>query len=158
MYGGGIAPSGWATCIGQSISRTTFAALFAVIGTSYGSSNSTVFNLPDLRGKVPRMFGTPPYTPLGASGGADFVTLIPNNLPAHLHSITDVSHSHTIPNVTTSSDSAGPGSRFFGNDLATVTTSLAFTGITQTNSNLTTNQPVSIVNPYLVLNYIIKVA
>jgi microcystin-dependent protein len=158
MYGGGIAPSGWATCIGQSVSRTTFAALFAVIGTSYGSSNSTVFNLPDLRGKVPRMFGTPPYTPLGASGGADFVTLIPNNLPAHLHPITDVSHSHTVYSASSSDTATQAGGTFFAKDLATLTTSLAFTGITQTNSNLTTNQPVSIVNPYLVLNYIIKVA
>jgi microcystin-dependent protein len=46
-------PNGWLECGGQAVSRTTFAALFAVIGVTYGAGNgSTTFNLPDLRGRV----------------------------------------------------------------------------------------------------------
>jgi microcystin-dependent protein len=46
-------PNGWLECGGQAVSRTTFVALFAVIGVTYGVGNgSTTFNLPDLRGRV----------------------------------------------------------------------------------------------------------
>lgn len=49
-YGGATAPSGWLLCQGQAVSRTTYAELFAVIGTAYGSGDdSTTFNIPDLR-------------------------------------------------------------------------------------------------------------
>lgn len=52
-YAGSSAPSGYTLCFGQAVSRTTFAALFAVIGTTYGAGDgSTTFNLPDLRGRV----------------------------------------------------------------------------------------------------------
>jgi microcystin-dependent protein len=54
-FAGSSAPSGWLLCDGRStgISRTTYANLFAVIGTTYGSGDgSTTFNLPDLRGRV----------------------------------------------------------------------------------------------------------
>lgn len=47
------APSGWLECYGQAVSRTTYAALYAAIGDSYGAGNgSTTFNLPDCRGRV----------------------------------------------------------------------------------------------------------
>src|SRR5262249_21157687 len=53
-YGGSSAPAGWQLCAGQAVSRTTFAALFSVIGTTFGvGDGSTTFNLPDLRGRVP---------------------------------------------------------------------------------------------------------
>jgi len=49
------APSGWLPCNGAAVSRTTYAALFARIGTTYGAGNgSTTFNLPDLRGEFLR--------------------------------------------------------------------------------------------------------
>ena len=52
-YAGSSAPANWLLCGGQAVSRTDYAALFAVIGTTYGSGNgSTTFNLPDLRGRV----------------------------------------------------------------------------------------------------------
>ena len=50
-------PTGYLECNGAAVSRTTYAALFAFIGTSYGSGNgSTTFNLPDLRGEFIRGF------------------------------------------------------------------------------------------------------
>lgn len=52
-FAGTTAPAGWLLCYGQAISRTTYASLFSVIGTSFGSGNgSTTFNIPDLRGRI----------------------------------------------------------------------------------------------------------
>ena len=49
------APSGWLKCNGQAVSRTTYAALFSAIGTTYGSGDgTTTFTLPDLRGEFIR--------------------------------------------------------------------------------------------------------
>lgn len=46
-------PSGWYECFGQAVSRTTYAAAFAVMGTTWGAGDSsTTFNLPDLRGRT----------------------------------------------------------------------------------------------------------
>lgn len=51
-YAGSTAPPGWLLCYGQAVSRTTYAALFAVVGTIYGPGDgSTTFNLPDKRGR-----------------------------------------------------------------------------------------------------------
>lgn len=48
-------PSGWLECDGQAVSRTTYSALFAAIGTVYGAGNgTTTFNIPDMRGEFPR--------------------------------------------------------------------------------------------------------
>ena len=53
-YGGTTAPSGYVLANGAAISRTTFADLFAVYGTTYGAGDgSTTFNVPDLRGRFP---------------------------------------------------------------------------------------------------------
>jgi len=55
MYGSNTPPSGWLECNGAAISRTTYSALFSVIGITYGAGDgSTTFNLPDLRGEFVR--------------------------------------------------------------------------------------------------------
>lgn len=56
-YGGTTTPTGWLICNGSTVSRTGNAALFAAIGTNYGSGDgSTTFNLPDFRGRFLRGF------------------------------------------------------------------------------------------------------
>jgi hypothetical protein len=53
-FAGKTAPSGWLKCDGSAVSRTTYATLFAAIGTLYGAGDgSTTFNLPNLTGRVP---------------------------------------------------------------------------------------------------------
>jgi microcystin-dependent protein len=60
-YAPATPPTGWLACDGAAVSRTTYAALFAKIGTTYGpGDNSTTFGLPDLRGR----------SPIGAGQGA----------------------------------------------------------------------------------------
>ena len=54
QYAGAAAPAGWLLCQGQAVSRTDYADLFAVVGTTYGSGDgSTTFNLPNLKGRIP---------------------------------------------------------------------------------------------------------
>lgn len=67
-YAGASAPAGFLLCDGAAVSRTTHAALFAAIGTSFGAGDgSTTFNVPDLRGMFVRGAGPPPR-PFAASG------------------------------------------------------------------------------------------
>ena len=52
-FAGNTAPSGWLLCSGQAVSRTTYSALYNIIGNTYGSGDGvTTFNLPDLRGRI----------------------------------------------------------------------------------------------------------
>jgi microcystin-dependent protein len=52
-FAGVSAPNGWLLCYGQAVSRTTYALLFAIVGTTYGiGDGSSTFNLPDKRGRV----------------------------------------------------------------------------------------------------------
>ena len=56
IYPGSTAPTGWMICDGSAISKTTYADLFAAIGTTYGDGGTT-FNLPNLSGKFVRGLG-----------------------------------------------------------------------------------------------------
>ncbi len=63
------APRGWLTCDGAAVSRTTYAALFALIGTTYGAGNgTTTFNLPDLRDRT--AVGVSGSIARGSTGGS----------------------------------------------------------------------------------------
>ncbi|OSJ16842.1 hypothetical protein BST63_10550 [Bradyrhizobium canariense] len=100
-YAGTSAPnSNFVLPYGQGISRTTYAAFFALVGTTYGSGDgSTTFNIPDLRGRVVSgkddMGGSSASrlgggiitgTTLGASAGSDVIGLAAANIPSHTHS------------------------------------------------------------------------
>ena len=99
MFAGSSAPSGWLLCNGAAVSRSTYADLFAVVGTTYGVGNgSTTFNVPDLRDRAPVGSGTS-YT-LGQQFGAttDSITIAAGNLPKHTHKLNNHTHnlgSHT---------------------------------------------------------------
>lgn len=68
-YAGTTSPDGWLLCNGAAVSRTTYSALFNVIGTSYGQGdNSTTFNLPDYRWSFLRGYG--PNISVTGSGSA----------------------------------------------------------------------------------------
>lgn len=81
-------PTGWLSCDGSAVSRSTYARLFAEIGTSYGVGNgSTTFNLPNLRGKLPiaRLASQAEVDTIGETGGAYSKTLAIGEIPAHEH-------------------------------------------------------------------------
>lgn len=97
-YVGTTAPSGWLFCNGDVVSRTTYAALFAAIGTRYGAGDgSTTFKLPDLRGIFVRGAVTTD-TLSGTNAGSD----------THTHTGTSDSsgsHTHSFSATSTSSSS-----------------------------------------------------
>ena len=103
MVGFNFAPVGWFLCNGQTLSISSYAALFSLLGTTFGGNGTTTFQLPDLQGRVPINVGNgaglPQYV-WGESGGAANVSILYNNLPIHTHPIaTPVSNI----NATTSS-------------------------------------------------------
>src|SRR6195256_2553926 len=109
-YWGSTAPnSSFIFPLGQAISRTTFAAAFAIMGTTYGAGDgSTTFNVPDKTGRASVMkeasatrltstFFGGNSTVLGAVGGSESHTLTTAQLAAHSHAntLTDPGHFHT---------------------------------------------------------------
>jgi len=73
------APDGYVLCNGAAISRTTYADLFGVIGTTYGAGDSsTTFNVPQLQGKLPQGYDGNTYN-LAGTGGANTVTVAVTN-------------------------------------------------------------------------------
>lgn len=172
------APSGWLLCYGQSLLRTDYAALFAVIGTTFGSVDGTHFTLPDLRGRVPAgaddmggtaaniltstYFGTAAV--LAAIGGSQSQTLTQAQLPVALGAatsvVTDPGHTHGL---SVRGDGAGtnPASVPYGNgpfiSFGTGQIQTATTGITVATSitNSSGGNAHAIVQPTIIFNYII---
>lgn len=128
-FAGSSAPSGFLLCDGSAVSRTTFAGLFATVGTTYGSGNgTTTFNVPDARGRVfagkDDMGGTPANRlttggsgisgiTLGAAGGVETYSLVTAELASHTHTgttnIESNTHTHPIPQQAGAQAGSGAG-------------------------------------------------
>ena len=94
-FAGTTAPQGWMLCDGSAVSRTTYAALFAVIGTTYGEGDGeNTFNIPNLAGRV--VIGVSNSHALGTTGGSETVTLTADQLPAHTHVVPQHGHENDI--------------------------------------------------------------
>lgn len=144
-YAGSAAPTGFLLCYGQAVSRTTYANLYAVIGTTYGTGDgSTTFNLPDLRGRA--VFGKDDMggsaasrvtnavsgitgTTLGAAGGSQYM---------HSHA-----HNYLVGGIPANGVNVR-GTSGDGTNTGYITTEANGSGASQ-------NMP-----PTLVLNYVIK--
>lgn len=163
MFAGSSAPTGYLICDGQAVSRTTYAALFAVIGTTYGAGDgSTTFNVPNLMGRVPVGAGLGTGLTnrvLASQGGEESHTLTSDEIPSHSHSINDPGHSHTSRigrddgNNSNISGQAPPGDATI-NILDGYSTTNNTTGITINSTG--GGQAHNLMQPFLVLNYIIK--
>jgi microcystin-dependent protein len=165
MWGTGTAPTGWLLCAGAAVSRSTYAALFAVIGTTFGvGDGSTTFNVPNYTNRTP--YGTT----VGATGGSADAVVV-----SHTHTATQTAHSHFIAggsmsaalsssNVLSSQVNVSTGllpnenyeySLVGGGTSATIgltnsidpAITVASAGVSGTNANLP---------PYLGINFIIK--
>jgi microcystin-dependent protein len=159
-------PSGFLECNGSAVSRTTYADLFAIIGTTYGAGDgSTTFNVPDLQDNVP--VGKSNNKALASTGGANTVAVTASGniagstANATLSTAQLASHSHSINygpnfggnssaakigsgrniNASNNSDNTGSGSGHAHNMSAN------FSGNTENPS---------VLQPYLAIIYIIK--
>lgn len=159
IFAGNFAPRGYMLCQGQTLPISQYAALFSILGTTYGGNGTSTFMLPDLRGRVALSEGTGPgLSPvaLGQNGGVESVTVQVANLPAHNHMV----------NV---SNGAGAQANAPGNYLAatsdpnsgntyntyqstpTAGQTLGANSVTMTGGS----QPLNVRNPYLGITYII---
>lgn len=144
MFSGSVPPLGWMLCNGAAISRTKYSKLFSVIGITYGSGDGkTTFNLPNLKGKtvVGLNETDSDFGVLGKIGGEKTHKLTTQEMPKHTHAnkytFNDTSGSgwtYRVRNGTAEGTTDGTGNGFTGGD-----------------------QPHNNLQPYIVLNYIIKV-
>ena len=148
------APSGYLLCDGSAVSRTTYSALYAVVGTTFGSGDgSTTFNLPNYQDRMPIGKGTIASS-IGTTGGSKDAIVV-----SHTHSITDPGHQHNTSvtgsllfpaTAATTINYGGPGTypatqfQMYDN---TTGISVNTTGSSGTDANLP---------PYLGINFIIK--
>ena len=148
MWGTASAPTGYLLCNGSAVSRSTYSALFAVIGTAFGSGDgSTTFTLPDFRDRFPVGAGTT-YSANSTGGSKDAIVV------SHTHTATDSGHTHNVTgNIAGVADlGTASGGNVYSPTVAATTTgnaniTVASTGSSGTNANLP---------PYLGVYFIIK--
>jgi microcystin-dependent protein len=166
-YWGATPPTGFLFPVGQAISRTTYAALFAIIGTSAGAGDGvTTFNLPDYRGRtsaaMDNMGGTNANrltssgsgvdgTVLGSSGGEQAHILTTGEMPSHSHGVNDPGHHHTSASIVSEQSSAGLSANGIS---SSGNTGNAATGITIQNTG--GGGAHNNVQPTLIVNKIIR--
>lgn len=179
-YWGTTAPSGYIFAYGQAISRTTYADLFAVMGTAYGvGDGTTTFNVPDKRGRA--SFGKDDMggvsanrltdqtngingDTLGDTGGLETATLATTNLPSHTHAAGTLAtassgaHDHTVQAVNNDTGALNGFNNPVGSLQGSVTTSTdgAHTHtITGSTAEAGSGTAFNILPPGIVCNYII---
>jgi|694.fasta_scaffold21078_9 microcystin-dependent protein len=174
-------PTGWATCVGQEVLKTgVYAELYAVIGDTYGTpSGVDTFILPNLKTKVPvgYDFTTPLFNTMGNFGGSTATPLSQANLPLHTHGNTFAvtgsgSHDHYSRQTVSigeggsdfkvakiDADDNGDGGSYIINSVLSGSNGAHTHNISGTildGSGTFLNTPVTNMQPYLVINYIIK--
>lgn len=180
-FAGATAPSGYLLCYGQEVSRTTYATLYGVIGTTYGvGDGSTTFNLPDLRGRViagqddmggssaNRLTGLTDGVDgdvLGGTGGLESTTLTSATMPAHTHGAGSlaadsggVDHTHLVTGTTVGAGGGTAGGAFGSNqNTGNASAYLHTHTISGTSGSTGTGNAHNNVQPTIILNYVIKV-
>ena len=148
MFAGNFAPNGWLFCEGQQLPISENEVLFQLIGTTYGGDGEEVFNLPDLRGRIPIHQGN--GFPLSEMAGVEEVTLTAQQIPVHTHAL--------LANA-----SAGGASSPRGHVLAASPTLDLYREATPTGALASStvvpvggSQPHNNLQPYLCVNFIIS--
>lgn len=176
-FAGSSAPALWLLCYGQAISRTTYAALFAVISTTYGvGDGSTTFNLPDYRGRViagkddmggsaasrigsvSTDNGTIVGATLGSTGGSSTHSQTSGELATHTHTFTGdalAAHSHTITGAFGAQYSGGASVAPFVQTSSTTTSSVSAGTPSGTNANAGSGTAMAWLQPTIIANKII---
>lgn len=152
-FAGSFAPRGWAFCNGQLLQIQTNAALFSLLGTTFGGDGRLNFALPDLRGRCAVNFDAAPgLTPryLGQSFGNESVSLIVSQIPNHSHTLRVVPVEGTTSNPANAliAKSASDNRRYASAGAPVVMSSnlLGASGANQPHNNM---------QPSLTMSYII---
>lgn len=151
MFGGNFQPSHWAFCNGQLLQISQYAALYALIGTTYGGDGVNTFGLPNLQGRIPLHQGTSTqgitYV-IGQLAGEENHTLTTNEIPSHSHNVTAQS----------AFSSGSPSNNVFAGGGANVYKAGSpgaqmAAGVVRNNSG---GQPHNNLMPFLAVNFIIS--
>ncbi|MBD2060522.1 tail fiber protein [Oculatella sp. FACHB-28] len=162
-YAGEFTASNYLLCNGSEVSRTTYSALFAIIGTIYGAGDGiNTFGLPNLVGRVP-IGGGGSYG-LGATGGSETHTLTTAEMPAHSHTgstNTAGVHSHTYNYRTSNTLGTGSSRGDFNNGTLNGSSTIANDEAGAHNHTVTTTntgggQAHNNMQPYLAINFYIR--
>ncbi|SBS31357.1 Phage Tail Collar Domain protein [Marinomonas aquimarina] len=128
QFAGSFAPQNWAFCAGQLVTIPDNAALFSLLGTSWGGDGRSSFGLPDLQGRTPVGFGQgsglPSYTTqIGLKFGSNQHVLDITEMPQHNHeatftptgggSGTSITATATV-NAGSGSDASAPTGKYWG--------------------------------------------
>lgn len=165
LLGFDFAPKSYANCYGQLMPINQNAALFSLLGTTYGGNGQTNFALPDLRGRMPIGQGTGnglSSHSMGEMSGYSNITLLTANLPAHNHPANGITVNTPVSNG--GGDTASPQGAFLANNGSEVFSSVATSGANYGALSVSGNTgasgssvPFSVMNPYLVMNYSIAI-
>ena len=141
-YAGASAPSGWLLCNGGLYNRSgTYAALYAILGTTYGYTSSSNFRVPDIRGRVVAGYGNTGVLSesgtLGNTTGSQTVSLTSGNMP---------SFTVSFPTANDDASSSGGGGGY-GSTVKNPTMSPSYSNNGGYHENT---------QPTIILNYIIK--
>ena len=146
---GGQAPTGFALCNGQTLDRVQFAELFRLIGTKYGTTNTSNFKVPDLSGRF--LVGVGTGYSLGDTGGSQTVALTAAQMPIHSHDVTGKADQAGRAGVGMYASNVSGGS---GWQVLSTTENGSLSGLTTTSAGsgqAHENRP-----PYFALEYIIR--
>ncbi len=148
LFAGNFAPRAWALCNGQVLAIEKNTALFSILGTTYGGDGRHSFGLPDLRGRAPVHAGTGPGLStykLGEKKGIESTRLDVNQLPSHSHTLAVSGDDPTTKQASQGLPASGEFYNPQGNESAP-------SGAVRSTGG---DQPLSLVQPVLALNYII---
>lgn len=152
-----FAPKGWAFCNGQILPLSQNTALFSLLGTTYGGNGQTTFALPNLQGNVPMHPGQGPglsLHDLGETGGAETVTLLQSEIPAHAHRLQGLEGDADLPDPANKTwGNTASGANPFVFPLANNTDIKPMSPFALAPSG--GNQPHNNLQPYLTLNFCI---
>lgn len=167
MFGGNFAPRGYAFCNGQILSIAQNTALFSLLGTTYGGNGQTTFALPDLRGRTPIHWGPGPGLSnydIGQVGGTETTTLLITQIPSHTHVATlgtlairaknAAGNSQTAAGNVPANEAAGVTATY-SNAVPDASMNAAALAGAPALANTGGGQPVSIIQPYLAVTFII---
>lgn len=146
LWTSGTIPNGWLLCDGTGYATAAYPALYAVIGVTYGSSGG--FQVPDMRTRIPYASGV-----AGSTGGVSTVTLTAaqSALKLHSHTITDL-----YPDADFSACSGSAVTSLKQGSIAAETTTNVYVGTTSYASGYPAQAAHTNLQPYLLLNFIIK--
>lgn len=144
MFAGESIPTGWLVCDGSLLTSDSYPDLYTAIGVKYGGSGAN-FNLPNFKGRVAAGIDSNDinFNLLGKTGGESTHTLTVDEMPSHTHNTENIcSYPEGVPNTHT-----GYGYNEISLNKSSYGSNIGATGGGQAHNNL---------QPYLVINYIIK--